>query len=245
MRQDKASRSFTRTYLVRWADHHDGQITSFFNKVTQRGPGAIVIRRFRCFCARSKSGSRGGAAASSSAAASDSDASEPGGLSGSVAGAAAGAGAGASSPTGFAILVSRSAARSKPRFAARSYLRGRRPVSRTRRSKPNSDHRLPRRAAPPDRRVVRRLVRRRRQQQRLVEPAQVEGRAVAALVGGLGVVVLRPGRVRLEVALRLLVHVPQGGLGAPVLPPRGLLEQEARGPPVRPLPEEAVVEHAP
>ena len=104
---------------------------------------------------------------------------------------------------------------------------------------------MPRRAAPPDRRVVRRLVRRRRQQQRLVEPAQVEGRAVAALVGGLGVVVLRPGRVRLEVALRLLVHVPQGGLGAPVLPPRGLLEQEARGPPVRPLPEEAVVEHAP
>ena len=104
---------------------------------------------------------------------------------------------------------------------------------------------LPRRAAPPDRRVVRRLVRRRRQQQRLVEPAQVEGRAVAALVGGLGVVVLRPGRVRLEVALRLLVHVPQGGLGAPVLPPRGLLEEEARGPPVRPLPEEAVVEHAP
>ena len=77
------------------------------------------------------------------------------------------------------------------------------------------------------------------------EPAQVEGRAVAALVGGLGVVVLRPGRVRLEVALRLLVHVPQGGLGAPVLPPRGLPEQEARGPSVRPLPEEAVVEHAP
>ena len=158
----------------------------------------------------------------------------PGGLSGSAPGGR-GRGAGASSPS------------ASPSWPVRGPPKPRRRLGRTRadayrylgpvgRGRIRPSVAAPRRAT--DRRV--RRLSAQGQQQRLVEPSRLKAEQP------------RPGRRpwrRCASAVSALrrppsSHVPQGGLGAPVLPPRAFSNRR-RAVLRRPLPEEAVAEHAP